>query len=53
VKRLGTAVRVRWDDDVRTLKLGARVAPAGAQGEVVFEEISPETRIARFATNCP
>lgn len=53
LKLMGYSVRVRVDDEVRTLKLGARVAPAGAQCEVVFEEISPETRIARFATNCP
>ena len=53
VKLKGYSVDIRTADGKRTLKLGDSFGPADASCTVKFEEISPETRIARFKTDCP
>ena len=53
LKIKGYSVDVRVDGARRVLKLGQSISPDGAGCSIVFEEISPETRIARFATDCP
>lgn len=52
VKLRGYSVDVGVGGERRKLKLGEGFAPEGAGCRVVFEEISPETRIARFRTDC-
>ena len=49
----GYSVDVRVAGQKQTLKFGDAIAPAGANCTIVFHEISPETRIARFRTDCP
>lgn len=52
LKISGYTVDIRVDGARRTLKLGDAIHPDGAACSVIFEEISPETRIARFVTDC-
>ena len=53
LKIRGYSIDIRIDGEKRRLKLGEAIAPARADCTVIFEEISPETRIARFRTDCP
>ncbi len=53
MKLKGYSVDVMLEGGKRTLKLGESFGPADDACTVVFEEISPETRIARFQTDCP
>lgn len=52
LKIRGYSVDVRMGGERRKLKLGQSFAPDDAGCTLIFEEISPETRIARFATDC-
>lgn len=52
LKIRGYSIDVRIDGERRKLKIGRSFQPAGGDCTVLFEEISPETRIARFLTNC-
>lgn len=52
IKLQGYSVDVRINGEKRRLKLGEAFSPPGADCLVTFEEISPETRIARFRTDC-
>ena len=49
----GYSIDVRVAGRKQTLKFGDALEPSGADCTVVFHEISPETRIARFRTDCP
>lgn len=49
----GYSIDVSVAGQRRALKFGDAIMPPGADCQVVFEEISPETRIARFVTDCP
>ena len=53
MKLKGYSVDIMLAGKKRTLKLSESFGPADASCIVTFEEISPETRIARFQTNCP
>lgn len=53
LKIRGYSIVVRIDGERRVLKLGQSVASVGASCSVRFKKISPETRIARFLTDCP
>ena len=53
VKIRGYTVDVRIDGEKRTLKRGQTFGPANGACSVTFVKISPETRIARFLTDCP
>ncbi len=53
LKMKGYSVDIRVDGTKRTLKFGDAITPPGTDCTVVFHEISPETRIARFLTDCP
>lgn len=52
LKIRGYSIDIAVDGARRVLKLGEGFSPAGAACSIVFEEISPETRLARFATDC-
>ena len=53
LKMRGYSVDIRVAGEKRVLKIGDRFTPGSGSCEVIFEENSPETRIARFATDCP
>lgn len=53
IKLKGYSIDIKLAGERRTLKLGESFGPADASCVVRFEEISPETRIARFLTDCP
>lgn len=53
MKLKGYSVDIMLAGQKRKLKLGDSFGPADASCTVTFEEISPETRIARFLTDCP
>ena len=52
MKLKGYSINIMFLGEKRKLKLGDSFGPADSACTVVFEEISPETRIARFQTNC-
>lgn len=52
LKIRGYFIDIRVDGERRRLKLGDTFGPHDAGCAVHFDEISPETRIARFKTNC-
>ncbi|MEM7400183.1 MAG: hypothetical protein AAF354_14845 [Pseudomonadota bacterium] len=52
MKIMGYTIRVKIAGENRIVKIGQPLTPDGAACSVVFEEISPETRIARFNTDC-
>ena len=52
LKIRGYSVDVRINGDRRLLKIGQSFSPDQADCTVVFTKISPETRIARFKTDC-
>lgn len=52
VRLRGYFVDVSFDGARQRLKLGEAFAPPGTDCLVTFEEISPETRIVRFRTDC-
>lgn len=53
LKLRGYSVDVRIDGEKRLLKKGQSFALPDAGCSVTFKKISPETRIARFLTDCP
>ena len=53
LKLRGYSIDVRLPDGKRVMKMGQSFAPDGADCSVIFKKISPETRIARFLTDCP
>ena len=53
LKLRGYSIDVRIEGERRVLKMGETFSPTGADCQVVFRKISPETRIARFLTDCP
>lgn len=53
LKIRGYTVDVRLDGEKRTLKRGQTFGPDNGACSVTFQKISPETRIARFLTDCP
>ncbi|MDG1210089.1 MAG: hypothetical protein P8Q48_09805 [Paracoccaceae bacterium] len=52
MKLKGYFVDIMISGERRTLKLGDSFGPAEGACTVTFHEISPETRIARFKTDC-
>ena len=52
LKIRGYSVDVRIHGKRRLLKIGQSFSPAGSACSVTFKKISPETRIARFVTDC-
>ena len=52
LKIRGYSIDIRVSGQKRRLKLGETIFTEDANCTVVFEEISPETRIARFRTDC-
>jgi hypothetical protein len=52
MKLKGYFVDIMISGERRTLKLGDSFGPAEGTCTVTFHEISPETRIARFKTDC-
>lgn len=52
LKIRGYMINVRVNGHKRKLKRGDSVSPQGAECTVTFQKISPETRIARFLTDC-
>ncbi|MEM7212531.1 MAG: hypothetical protein AAF479_11665 [Pseudomonadota bacterium] len=53
LKIRGYSVDVRIDGARRTLKKGDTFSPNDGGCFITFRKISPETRIARFGTDCP
>ena len=53
LKIRGYSIDVRIEGEKRTLKRGESFGPASGACSVTFQKISPETRIARFLTDCP
>lgn len=53
MKLRGYSIDIMLAGEKRKLKLGDSFGPTDSACAVVFHEISPETRIARFQTNCP
>lgn len=53
MKLKGYSIDIMLAGGKRKLKLGDSFGPKDGACTVVFEEISPETRIARFQTDCP
>lgn len=53
MKLRGYSIDLKINGDRQTLKLGEAFSAADGTCDVVFEEVSPETRIARFRTTCP
>ena len=53
LKIRGYGIEIRIDGERRALKLDDTLVPESGDCTVTFEEISPETRIARFLTDCP
>ena len=51
LKIRGYNIDVRINDEKQKLKRGQTISPDG-DCYVTFRKVSPETRIARFATNC-
>lgn len=49
----GYTIDVRIDGKKRKLKRGETFSPDGGVCSVRFLKVSPETRIARFLTDCP
>ena len=49
----GYSIDVRINGEKQLLRIGQSVSPDGADCTVRFKKISPETRIARFTTDCP
>jgi hypothetical protein len=52
LKIRGYSIDVRIGGERRKLKLGQSFAPDAAGCTLIFTKVSPETRIARFATDC-
>ncbi|MEM1300684.1 MAG: hypothetical protein AAGH68_15535 [Pseudomonadota bacterium] len=52
LKIRGYSVDIRMAGQRRMLKIGQSFAPEDAGCTLIFKKISPETRIARFATDC-
>ena len=52
LKIRGYSIDIRVFGEKRRLNLGQSIMPEDGSCTVVFEEISPETRIARFRTDC-
>jgi hypothetical protein len=52
LKIRGYMINIRVNGNKRKLKRGDSVSPQGAKCTVTFQKISPETRIARFLTDC-
>lgn len=52
MKLRGYSIDIMLAGAKRTLKLGEGFGPADDACRVIFHEISPETRIARFRTDC-
>ena len=53
MKIRGYTIDVRIDGQKRKLKRGESFGPASGACSVTFQKVSPETRIARFLTDCP
>lgn len=53
LKIRGYSVDVRISGEKRMLKFGQAFSPPDTDCSITFDEISPETRIARFVTDCP
>lgn len=53
LKIRGYSIDVRMNGMRQTLKKGQTVSLDGGTCSVTFRKISPETRIARFLTDCP
>ena len=53
LKIRGYSVDVRVEDVRHKLKIGETVPLGDATCSVRFQKVSPETRIARFRTDCP
>lgn len=53
VKIRGYTIDVRIAGQKQKLKRGESFSPANGGCSVTFQKISPETRIARFLTDCP
>lgn len=53
MKLKGYFVDIMLAGERRRLKLGDSFGPPDGRCTVTFHEISPETRIARFFTDCP
>lgn len=53
LKIRGYTVDIRARNAKQRLKLGDTVTAAGSGCSVTFQKVSPETRIARFLTDCP
>ena len=53
MKLKGYFVDIMLAGERRRLKLGDSFGPPDGSCTVIFHEISPETRIARFFTDCP
>ena len=53
LKIRGYSIDVRLDGVRKTLKKGQTFSPNDGGCSVTFRKISPETRIARFLTDCP
>ncbi|MEO1494131.1 MAG: hypothetical protein AAFV19_18415 [Pseudomonadota bacterium] len=52
LKIRGYSIDIRAEGARTVLRLGQSLSPKDASCIVTFEEISPETRIARFVTDC-
>jgi hypothetical protein len=52
IKIRGYLIDVKLDGKKRRLKRGEAFSPSGGNCSVVFHKVSPETRIARFLTDC-
>ena len=52
MKLRGYSIDIMLAGEKRKLKLGDEFGPETDDCRVIFHEISPETRIARFQTNC-
>jgi len=54
MKMRGYSIDIKIADaPKRTLKLGQSFTPPKSTCSITFEENSPETRLARFKTDCP
>ena len=52
LKIRGYTVDIRFQGDKQKLKRGDSLRVAGSGCSVTFQKVSPETRIARFLTDC-
>ena len=53
LKLRGYSIDIRVGDERRVLKIGQAFSAPNGACTVTFRKISPETRIARFRTDCP